>query len=106
MNNPYAAEVHAKLAEPGDILIIGTGLTSLMSSSRSIRRSARGKFIFYQGADCSRNHIKRLHPIRRFSTRTTCRGRRGRCAGAWPRNYVKPKRKGSTGVPCLIRYAP
>src|SRR5580700_6810510 len=29
MNNPYAAEVHAKLAEPGDILIIGTGLTSL-----------------------------------------------------------------------------
>jgi hypothetical protein len=27
--NPYAAEVHAKLAEPGDILIIGTGLTSL-----------------------------------------------------------------------------
>jgi uncharacterized NAD(P)/FAD-binding protein YdhS len=29
MNNPYGAEVHAKLAEPGDILIIGTGLTSL-----------------------------------------------------------------------------
>ena len=29
MNNPYAPEVHAKLAEPGDILIIGTGLTSL-----------------------------------------------------------------------------
>jgi uncharacterized NAD(P)/FAD-binding protein YdhS len=28
-NNPYAAETHAKLAEPGDILIIGTGLTSL-----------------------------------------------------------------------------
>jgi uncharacterized NAD(P)/FAD-binding protein YdhS len=29
MNNPYTPEVHAKLAEPGDILIIGTGLTSL-----------------------------------------------------------------------------
>jgi uncharacterized NAD(P)/FAD-binding protein YdhS len=29
MNNPYATEVHAQLAEPGDILIIGTGLTSL-----------------------------------------------------------------------------
>jgi uncharacterized NAD(P)/FAD-binding protein YdhS len=29
MNNPYSAEIHAKLAEPGDILIIGTGLTSL-----------------------------------------------------------------------------
>jgi uncharacterized NAD(P)/FAD-binding protein YdhS len=29
MNDPYAPEVHAKLAEPGDILIIGTGLTSL-----------------------------------------------------------------------------
>jgi uncharacterized NAD(P)/FAD-binding protein YdhS len=29
MNNPYAAEVHVKLAGPGDILIIGTGLTSL-----------------------------------------------------------------------------
>jgi uncharacterized NAD(P)/FAD-binding protein YdhS len=29
LNNPYAAEVHAQLAEPGDILIIGTGLTSL-----------------------------------------------------------------------------
>jgi uncharacterized NAD(P)/FAD-binding protein YdhS len=28
-NNPYSAETHAKLAEPGDILIIGTGLTSL-----------------------------------------------------------------------------
>jgi uncharacterized NAD(P)/FAD-binding protein YdhS len=28
-NNPYLAETHAKLAEPGDILIIGTGLTSL-----------------------------------------------------------------------------
>jgi uncharacterized NAD(P)/FAD-binding protein YdhS len=29
LNNPYAPEVHAKLAEPGDVLIIGTGLTSL-----------------------------------------------------------------------------
>lgn len=29
LNNPYAEDVHAKLAEPGDILIIGTGLTSL-----------------------------------------------------------------------------
>lgn len=29
MNNPYAPGVHAKLAEPGDVLIIGTGLTSL-----------------------------------------------------------------------------
>src|ERR1700733_6845168 len=29
MNDPYSAEVHAKLDEPGDILIIGTGLTSL-----------------------------------------------------------------------------
>ncbi len=29
MNNPYAEEVQAKLAEPGDVLIIGTGLTSL-----------------------------------------------------------------------------
>jgi uncharacterized NAD(P)/FAD-binding protein YdhS len=29
LNNPYAADVHAKLAEPGDVLIIGTGLTSL-----------------------------------------------------------------------------
>lgn len=29
MNNPYSADVYAKLAEPGDILIIGTGLTSL-----------------------------------------------------------------------------
>jgi uncharacterized NAD(P)/FAD-binding protein YdhS len=29
MNDPYSAEIHAKLAEPGDILIIGTGLTSL-----------------------------------------------------------------------------
>jgi uncharacterized NAD(P)/FAD-binding protein YdhS len=28
-NDPYSAETHAKLAEPGDILIIGTGLTSL-----------------------------------------------------------------------------
>jgi uncharacterized NAD(P)/FAD-binding protein YdhS len=28
-NNPYSAETHAKLAEPGDILIIGTGLTCL-----------------------------------------------------------------------------
>ncbi|HEX4201005.1 MAG TPA: FAD/NAD(P)-binding protein, partial [Chthoniobacterales bacterium] len=28
-NNPYSAETHAKLAEPGDILVIGTGLTSL-----------------------------------------------------------------------------
>jgi uncharacterized NAD(P)/FAD-binding protein YdhS len=29
MNDPYAPETHAKLAEPGDVLIIGTGLTSL-----------------------------------------------------------------------------
>ena len=29
LNNPYAADVQAKLAEPGDVLIIGTGLTSL-----------------------------------------------------------------------------
>lgn len=29
MNNPYAPEVQAKLAETGDVLIIGTGLTSL-----------------------------------------------------------------------------
>ena len=29
MNNPYDRETHAKLAEPGDVLIIGTGLTSL-----------------------------------------------------------------------------
>ncbi|HXI69948.1 MAG TPA: FAD-dependent oxidoreductase [Verrucomicrobiae bacterium] len=29
MNNPYATEAHARLAEPGDVLIIGTGLTSL-----------------------------------------------------------------------------
>jgi uncharacterized NAD(P)/FAD-binding protein YdhS len=29
MNNPYDPEVHAKLAEPGEVLIIGTGLTSL-----------------------------------------------------------------------------
>lgn len=29
LNNPYAPDVHAKLAEPGDVLIIGTGLTSL-----------------------------------------------------------------------------
>jgi uncharacterized NAD(P)/FAD-binding protein YdhS len=29
MNDPYSPEVHAKLAEPGDILIIGTGLTGL-----------------------------------------------------------------------------
>ncbi len=29
MNNPYAVEAHTKLAEPGDILMIGTGLTSL-----------------------------------------------------------------------------
>lgn len=29
LNDPYAPEVHAKLAEPGDVLIIGTGLTSL-----------------------------------------------------------------------------
>jgi uncharacterized NAD(P)/FAD-binding protein YdhS len=29
MNNPYAKEAHARLAEPGDVLIIGTGLTSL-----------------------------------------------------------------------------
>jgi uncharacterized NAD(P)/FAD-binding protein YdhS len=29
MNNPYSAEIHKKLAEPGDVLIIGTGLTSL-----------------------------------------------------------------------------
>ncbi len=29
MNNPYGPDIHAKLAEPGDILIIGTGLTSL-----------------------------------------------------------------------------
>ena len=29
LNNPYAADVHTKLAEPGDVLIIGTGLTSL-----------------------------------------------------------------------------
>jgi uncharacterized NAD(P)/FAD-binding protein YdhS len=29
MNNPYAPEAHARLAEPGDVLIIGTGLTSL-----------------------------------------------------------------------------
>lgn len=29
MNNPYDPEIHAKLAEPGDVLIIGTGLTSL-----------------------------------------------------------------------------
>ena len=28
-NNPYAAEVHAQLAQPGDVLIIGTGLTGL-----------------------------------------------------------------------------
>jgi uncharacterized NAD(P)/FAD-binding protein YdhS len=28
-NNPYSGETRAKLAEPGDILIIGTGLTSL-----------------------------------------------------------------------------
>jgi len=28
-NNPYDPHVHAQLAEPGDILIIGTGLTSL-----------------------------------------------------------------------------
>ncbi|HWY29103.1 MAG TPA: FAD-dependent oxidoreductase [Candidatus Acidoferrum sp.] len=28
-NNPYAAEIHQQLAEPGDLLIIGTGLTSL-----------------------------------------------------------------------------
>jgi uncharacterized NAD(P)/FAD-binding protein YdhS len=28
-NNPYAAEVHAQLAAPGDVLVIGTGLTSL-----------------------------------------------------------------------------
>jgi uncharacterized NAD(P)/FAD-binding protein YdhS len=31
MNNPYAAEVHAKLAEPGDILIVGTGLNESRS---------------------------------------------------------------------------
>ena len=29
MNDPYARETHAKMAEPGDVLIIGTGLTSL-----------------------------------------------------------------------------
>lgn len=29
MNDPYARAVQAKLAEPGDVLIIGTGLTSL-----------------------------------------------------------------------------
>jgi uncharacterized NAD(P)/FAD-binding protein YdhS len=29
MNDPYAPDVQAKLAEPGDVLIIGTGLTSL-----------------------------------------------------------------------------
>ena len=29
MNNPYSAEIHKKLAEPGDLLIIGSGLTSL-----------------------------------------------------------------------------
>jgi uncharacterized NAD(P)/FAD-binding protein YdhS len=29
MHDPYATETHAKLAEPGDVLIIGTGLTSL-----------------------------------------------------------------------------
>jgi uncharacterized NAD(P)/FAD-binding protein YdhS len=29
LNDPYGADVHAKLAKPGDILIIGTGLTSL-----------------------------------------------------------------------------
>ena len=29
LNDPYAADVYAKLAEPGDVLIIGTGLTSL-----------------------------------------------------------------------------
>jgi uncharacterized NAD(P)/FAD-binding protein YdhS len=28
-NNPYAAEIHAQLAQPGDVLVIGTGLTSL-----------------------------------------------------------------------------
>ena len=28
-NNPYSAETRAELAEPGDILIVGTGLTSL-----------------------------------------------------------------------------
>lgn len=29
MNDPYTPEVHAKLAEPGDVFIVGTGLTSL-----------------------------------------------------------------------------
>ena len=28
MNDPYAPDVQAKLAEPGDVLIIGTGLTN------------------------------------------------------------------------------
>jgi uncharacterized NAD(P)/FAD-binding protein YdhS len=42
-NNPYSAETRAELAEPGDILIIGTGLTSLdvLMSLAPIKREGK-----------------------------------------------------------------
>jgi uncharacterized NAD(P)/FAD-binding protein YdhS len=42
-NNPYSAEARAELAEPGDILIIGTGLTSLdvLMSLAPIKREGK-----------------------------------------------------------------
>jgi uncharacterized NAD(P)/FAD-binding protein YdhS len=42
-NNPYSADTHAELAEPGDILIIGTGLTSLdvLMSLAPIKRDGK-----------------------------------------------------------------
>src|SRR3984893_8832875 len=101
MNNPYAAEVHAKLAEPGDILIIGTGLTSLDLLLTLDKTKREGKIHLLSRRGLFPQPHKKAAPIRRFSTRTTCRRRRGRCAGAWPRNYVKPMPKGSTCVPCL-----
>jgi uncharacterized NAD(P)/FAD-binding protein YdhS len=42
-NNPYSAQTRAELAEPGDILIIGTGLTSLdvLTSLAPIKREGK-----------------------------------------------------------------
>jgi uncharacterized NAD(P)/FAD-binding protein YdhS len=72
-NNPYAAETHAKLAEPGDILIIGTGLTSLDVLLTLAPIKQEGQITLSHDDVFSLSHIAKSHHTPCFSMLTIYR---------------------------------
>ncbi len=63
-NNPYSAEICAQLAEPGDVLIIGTGLTSLdvMLTLAPIKREGKIHFLSRGGLFPQPHQKYKTHP--------------------------------------------